>query len=333
MTTFNLVQVKNSDGNIKAAVVNGDDLHLLDVSTYELSLEAANRELKISDILKNHYTGEVASYDDAIKGGKIQPPITHPEPSKQILSGTGLTHLGSAAPRNKMHSSNTEGTTEVLPKTDTQKMFDLGVEGGKGTEDKPGVAPEWFYKGTGEAVNAPFATLTMPDFSLDGGEEAEIAGIYIVSKFGKVFRIGYTLGNEFSDHVTERKNYLYLAHSKLRNCSFGPEIMIGDLPEEVTGKVILSRDGELLWERDYHSGEKHMCHTIQNLEHHHFKYDIFRIPEQLHVHFFGAAVLSCSEEIVMQHGDDITIECDIMTRPLKNQIAIAPSKNITIEKL
>ena len=32
-------------------------------------------------------------------------------------------------------------------------------------------------------------------------------------------RIGFSLGNEFSDHETEQINYLYLAHSKLRNCS------------------------------------------------------------------------------------------------------------------
>lgn len=333
MKNFNLAQVKKSDGNIKAAVVNGDKLNMLDVSAYELSLEAADGGLKISDILKHHYTGEVMDYDNTINSGKIQSPITHPEPSKQILSGTGLTHLGSAAPRNKMHSSNTEETTKVLQKTDTQKMFDLGVEGGRGTDDKPGVAPEWFYKGTGEAVNAPFSTLTMPDFSLDGGEEAEIAGIYIVSNSGKIFRVGYTLGNEFSDHVTERQNYLYLAHSKLRNCSFGPEIMIGDLPEEVTGKVILRREGALLWEQDFLSGEKHMCHSIQNLEYHHFKYDIFRKPGQLHIHFFGAAVLSCSEEVIMKHGDDITIECDIMSRPLKNRIAIIPSQPFVIQNL
>ena len=38
------------------------------------------------------------------------------------------------------------------------------------------------------------------------------------------------LSNEFSDHVMERQNYLYLAHSKLRSCSFGPELLVGDLP-------------------------------------------------------------------------------------------------------
>ena len=55
----------------------------------------------------------------------------------------------------------------------------------------------------------------------------------MISDDGVPFRVGYALGNEFSDHIMERQNYLYLAHSKLRNCSFGPELLIGDLPGNV----------------------------------------------------------------------------------------------------
>ena len=64
-----------------------------------------------------------------------------------------------------------------------------------------------------------------PSFALDGGEEPEIAGIYVIGDDGAPFRVGFALSNEFSDHVTERVNYLYLAHSKLRPASFGPEIL------------------------------------------------------------------------------------------------------------
>lgn len=333
MNTFNLVQIKNESGDIQAAIVNGHELHLLDVPVFELAMEAADKETTIATLLDSHRTGEVADYDEAIAAGKIQPPICHPDSHREILSGTGLTHLGSAAPRNEMHSTEQKSTQAQTQKTDTQKMFDLGVEGGKGTLEKPGVAPEWFYKGTGYSVNAPYSSLEMPDFSLDAGEEAELAGIYVVSKAGKVFRVGYTLANEFSDHITERKNYLYLAHSKLRNCSFGPELLVGELPEEVTGKVTLSRNSDCLWEREFFSGEKHMCHSIANLEYHHFKYDQFRQPGQLHVHFFGAAVLSCSDGVEMQEGDEISIQCDFMSRPLKNWIKIVSSIPLNINSL
>ena len=43
-----------------------------------------------------------------------------------------------------------------------------------------------------------------------------MAGIYVIGDDGTPFRVGFALANEFSDHVTERINYLYLAHSKLR---------------------------------------------------------------------------------------------------------------------
>ncbi|MFP8968427.1 AraD1 family protein [Pokkaliibacter sp. CJK22405] len=339
MSHLNLVQINTPAGE-RAALVRDNTLHVLSLGMYDLALKAANQEVSIASLLDSHYTGETLDYDQTIAAGLIRPPITQPNAQNTILSGTGLTHLGSAAPRNKMHAANkqdaapkTDTAAAPVTKTDTQRMFELGMEGGKGTLSNPGVAPEWFYKGTGDCVSAPFAPLTMPEFSLDAGEEAELAGIYVISDAGKVFRVGYALANEFSDHVTEKQNYLYLAHSKLRNCSFGPEILVGELPEEVTGEVRLSRGDTVLWEHDFRSGEKHMCHSIENLEYHHFKYDHFRKPGQLHVHFFGAAVLSFSEGIRMQAGDEISISCNFMSRPLVNQVGITALSPLSIQSL
>jgi hypothetical protein len=42
------------------------------------------------------------------------------------------------------------------------------------------VQPEWFYKGNGTPPWRPGAPLTSPAFALDGGEEPEIAGIYVI---------------------------------------------------------------------------------------------------------------------------------------------------------
>ncbi len=329
--SLNLVQVIN-DNAVVGAAVRGSVLNVLSISVYELAMRAANDGVSVEEIINDFMTGKSIDYDQAIIDGLIVSPISHPDSHKQILSGTGLTHLGSATSRSKMHSENVNEASKKQS-TDTERMFQLGLEGGKGTLDQPGVAPEWFYKGTGESVNAPFSAITMPAFSLDAGEEAELAGIYIVNTKGKVFRVGYSLANEFSDHVTEKKNYLYLAHSKLRNCSFGPEIFIGDLPEEVTGTVSLSRGDEQYWHSEFLSGEKHMCHSIENLEYHHFKYEQFRQPGQLHVHFFGAAVLSFSQGISIKNGDVISMECSIMTRPLRNTVEVQSEQPIQIDKL
>ena len=96
--------------------------------------------------------------------------------------------------------------------TDSMKMFRMGIEGGRPAKGKTGVQPEWFYKGNGYMAVAPGAALRSPHFADDAGEEPEIAGIYVIGDDGTPFRVGFALANEFSDHVTERVNYLWLAH-------------------------------------------------------------------------------------------------------------------------
>jgi hypothetical protein len=173
---------------------------------------------------------------------------------------------------------------------------------------------------------APGAALLAPGFAEDGGEEPEVAGVYIAGPDGRVHRIGWALGNEFSDHVTERVNYLWLAHSKLRVASYGPEILVGDLPADIRGTSRIRRDGAVIWEKPFLSGEANMSHTIANLEHHHFKYDIFRQPGDLHVHFFGTATLSVADGIKTQAGDVFEIESSNFGLPLINPLAFAPAQ-------
>src|SRR5690606_29117542 len=98
-----------------------------------------------------------------------------------------------------------------------------------------GVQPEWFYKGDGSQLRATGEDLVSPAFALDGGEEPELAGIYLIGPDGTPFRLGFCLANEFSDHVTEKGNYLWLAHSKLRHAALGAELLVGDLPQHVEG--------------------------------------------------------------------------------------------------
>jgi hypothetical protein len=64
-----------------------------------------------------------------------------------------------------------------------------------------------------------------------------------------VLCVGYSIGNEFSDHLLDGTNYLYLARSKLRQCSFGPELYVGELPDSVTGTVRVVRGEEIVWSR------------------------------------------------------------------------------------
>jgi hypothetical protein len=234
------------------------------------------------------------------------------------LTGTGLTHLGSAASRDSMHQK-LQNKQEL---TDSMKMFQMGLENGKMQGNTPASQPEWFYKGNGLGVVHPEQSFPSPAFALDGGEEPEIAGLYIIDGDGNPRRLGFALGNEFSDHRMERINYLYLAHSKLRPCSFGPELLLGELPRHITGRSRIYRNSELIWEKEFLTGEENMSHNMANLEYHHFKYEMFRQPGDVHIHFFGTSVLSFADGIATQDGDIFEIEAEGFGRPLRNKLQI-----------
>jgi hypothetical protein len=249
-------------------------------------------------------------------------PIDHPDAAHLLVSGTGLTHLGSAEGRDKMHKIVAAGDAPV---TDSMRMFLMGVEAGKPAAGSVGVQPEWFYKGDGAILVAPGAPLAMPDFAQDGGEEPEIAGIYLIDDAGCPVRLGFALGNEFSDHVTERGNYLWLAHSKLRQAALGPELLLGELPADVRGVSRVWRGEAVIWEKAFLSGEQNMSHSIVNLEHHHFKYASFRRPGDVHVHFFGTATLSFSDGIRTEEGDVFEVRADPFRFPVRNPLGRAPA--------
>jgi hypothetical protein len=250
-----------------------------------------------------------------LSGVRLLCPVDHSDAAHLLVTGTGLTHLGSAEGRDKMHKAAAAGRA-----TDSMRMFLMGLEGGKPQPGAAGVQPEWFYKGDGSILVASGEPLTMPGFAGDGGEEPEIAGVYLIDDHGDPVRLGFALGNEFSDHVTERENYLWLAHSKLRQAALGPELLLGELPPQIRGTSRVLRNGEPVWEKPFRSGEEHMSHTIANLEHHHFKYPLFRRPGDVHVHFFGTATLSFSDGVAVQEGDVFEISADAFTLPVSNPL-------------
>ena len=258
-----------------------------------------------------------------LAGVTLLSPIDHEDPAHLLVSGTGLTHLGSAEGRDKMHKAAAAGAA-----TDSMRMFLEGEAGGKPVPGSIGQQPEWFYKGDGSILVAPGTPLHRPGFAQDGGEEPEIAGIYMIDANERPVRLGFALGNEFSDHVTERHNYLWLAHSKLRQAALGPELLLGELPVDVRGTSKIIRDGATFWERPFVSGEANMSHSIANLEHHHFKYAQFRRADDVHVHFFGTATLSFADGIETQEGDVFEVSANAFTLPVSNPLVYGSQDGI-----
>jgi len=295
-------------------------------SNYELAQAAIRQQCGIATLVA---AGFASACDDALREydyptllsqSKILVPLDHPDAAHCLVTGTGLTHLGSADGRNAMHSKIAGAMDEL---TDSMKMFRLGVEGGKPLKGQSGVQPEWFYKGDGSIVCANGQPLTMPDFALDGGEEPEVAGLYVIGDDARPYRVGFAIGNEFSDHLTERENYLYLAHSKLRACALSSAILVGELPAHVEGfSRILDQNQVVRWEKPFVSGEHNMSHTIDNLEYHHFKYPLFNRVGDVHIHFFGTATLSFSDGIRVLPGESFEIDVPLFGPPLRNKLAV-----------
>ena len=311
-------------GAVRVVVREGADARVVEgaESAYALAMEAAASGRSLAEVIDARGRGEALDLARLAEDGRLLAPIHHPDPAHLHLTGTGLTHLGSASTRDSMHAkANAEDASDSL------KMFRMGLDDGKPAE-LPGVQPEWFYKGNGFGVAAPGQPLLSPAFALDGGEEPEVAGIYVIGPDGSPARVGWALANEFSDHVTERINYLFLAHSKLRPCAFGPEILVGDLPAHVEGTSRIVRGAEVVWQKPFLSGEANMSHHFANLEHHHFKYALFRQPGDVHVHMFGTATLSFADGIRAEAGDVFEIEAAAFGLPLRNPLAIATDAGV-----
>lgn len=322
-----LVQIAHPVQGRRVAVVNEPQLRLLRsvTSIFDLATRAIATGKKIADLVASLSTAEEINYDEVYAGRsdwKLLSPIDHPtEPARCLVTGTGLTHKASADNRQSMHGA--AKTDEPL--TDSMRMYRIGLEGGRPKPREIGAQPEWFYKGCATVLRAPGESLDVPNHGFDGGDEAEIAGIYLIGPDGAPYRIGLAQSNEFSDHVLEAQNYLYLAASKLRACALGPEMVINPDISLIRGVVSIERAGRVIWQSDVRSGEANMSHTIANLEHHHFKNDTHRRPGDLHVHFFGADVFSFRDRLVLQDGDVMVVSFDGFGRALRNPLHLDPS--------
>ena len=325
-----LLQFISESGQPRVGWVADDGTAVGCVGSFGSMYDLAQSAIAAGESLETHASRALGTadrpYAALLSERRLLPPLTHPDPARCRVTGTGLTHYGSAATRDSMHKK-LAAPAETL--SDSMQMFKWGVEGGRPAMGPdgggPGAQPEWFYKGDGDCVVGCGGPLASPDFALDGGEEPELVGLYVISPSGIPHRLGFAIGNEFSDHVTERKNYLYLAHSKLRPCAVGPELRTGEAPTHMTGTSRIRRGDAVIWERPFATGEGHMCHSLANLEYHHFKYAAHRRPGDVHLHFFGTATLSFADGIKALPGDVFEVDLPDLGAPLVNPLARAPA--------
>jgi hypothetical protein len=321
-----LIQIRHVHGGRRIGVVNEGAIELLrgGDSIYAFAQLALDGRASLRTVIESSVTQESLDYDAIYSGAsdwRILAAMDHPtEAARCLVSGTGLTHMASAKNRDAMHTAQVNQTATL---TDSMRMYQLGVEGGRPAAGEIGAAPEWFYKGSGMVLRAHGEPLDIPPHAEDGGEEPEIAGVYIVDSNGAPRRIGMAQGNEFSDHKFEKHNYLNLASSKLMTCAIGPELVVDPNFGSIAGEVSIERDGAAIWHKQIRSGDSAMSHSLENLEHHHFKHAGHRRPGDVHVHFFGADAFSFGEGITLQDGDVMQVRFDGFGRALRNPLRVA----------
>ena len=167
--------------------------------------------------------------------------------------------------------------------------------------------------------------MEMPAFASDGGEEPEVAGVYIIAATGEVRRVGLVLANEFSDHEFEEKNYLYLAHLKTADIS-----LVRSWWWARSFRMRVER-----WNHSWrvgflaatirHRGKEHVAHGCEPGASS-LKYPAHRRPGDAHVYFFGADAFSFGEGVRLQDGDVMEIELEGFGRSLRNPLRVDKSK-------
>ncbi len=289
-------------------------------STYALASQALAGRMPIAQLARKLMSTERVDYDELVERRAVLVPLDHPDPAHMLVSSSGLTHLGSERTRDHLRRALQADDGSL---TDSLRLFKLGLEQGRPTGNgPPGVAPEWHFKGTGHSVVHPYQDFPVASFAEDASEEPELAGLYLIGADGMPRRLGFALANELTDHITERSNSGLVSHAKLCGSSFGPELLLDDLPASIAGVSRIVRKGRKRWEKPFLTGEDHMSHSIGNIEFHHFKYDQFLVPGDVHVHYFGTATLSFAEGIKVDASCRFEISAPPFGRPLINGIRV-----------
>src|SRR5882724_5093431 len=141
--TMRLIQYQTTAGRPAVGQVMPDGRHIRTVNGFDsvrsLSLHAIKNRTSLAEAAAANLASGEGDYLALLAEGRVLPPLTHSDPAHCLVAGTGLTHLGSAAARDKMHQ---QMQKEESALTDSMKMFKWGMEGGKAEGGKPGTAPE-----------------------------------------------------------------------------------------------------------------------------------------------------------------------------------------------
>ncbi|WP_424968793.1 AraD1 family protein [Dinoroseobacter sp. S375] len=328
--TYRLSQVDLADGSRVVTARRGEDAaRILSGTTTlrDLALDAINAGRSLPDLITERMTSDTVSLEDALAQGRIRVPIDHPDPAHVLVAGSGLSHRS-------WYEAQPDHGPDPEKWPDYYKILRLGDEGGRPAEGEIGAQPEWFYKGNGSILVRPGGAVEHPFYGVGPGEEAEIAGLYVVGADLKPYRIGFSLGNEFSDEEMYFRNVYHLAQSKRRQVSLGPEVLIGAPPSDLRAHIALRRGEDVIWDAHFGTGEDNMLHSFANIEAHTFKYRDGLSEGDVFVLYFGNAVMSTEEGQKIEDGDVFELRAEPFGLALINSVRfgapfdVGPAKDL-----
>ena len=138
---MNLIQFFDRNDQRAVASVAGGVARTVNgaTSVYALATAAIEGRRGLDALVAEMGLGDTVDRAQILAEGRMLAPIDHPDPAHLHVTGTGLTHLGSAATRDAMHKKDNPQAEETL--TDSMKMFRMGLEGGKPLGGVKGVQP------------------------------------------------------------------------------------------------------------------------------------------------------------------------------------------------
>ena len=104
MNALRLLQHRDADGNRSVIADDGHSARIIEgvASTRELALRAIEAGVGLAEMVQRCGLGVEVDTLAEMAAGRIIAPIDHEDPAHLIMSGTGLTHLGSADARDRL---------------------------------------------------------------------------------------------------------------------------------------------------------------------------------------------------------------------------------------
>ena len=123
--TLRLLQHRADNGARSVILADGAEAFFLNgvTTTRALATRAITAGTSLAQAAEAAGRGAAVDIAAELAAGRLLAPIDHDDAAHLQMTGTGLTHLGSAEGRNKMHAAATSG--EKL--TDSMRMFLEGL--------------------------------------------------------------------------------------------------------------------------------------------------------------------------------------------------------------